>query len=204
MTPGKSWNPHPPHDVRGMTADLGVRGFPAHGNLPYDQRVGVSAPVAGVSESLSLLLHREEGPQRSKTGTHDDSILLDSPYIVSWIGPELKVLTEPGRAPFRILLHRHSGAVPHQSETPGAGRCGAVSNETPRRVHRPEQQIPKPAGAQIRGKWRQHLSMARYKKHARHQVGTSRASLHFSKSHSTSSWTPSGIAPRSIFAPPSG
>ena len=50
--------------------------------------------VASVSEDQSFLLHPQQGLQRSITGTHDDSILLDSPYCVSWIGPVLKVLTE--------------------------------------------------------------------------------------------------------------
>ena len=29
-----------------------------------------------------------------KTGTHDDSILLDRPYLVSWIGLVLKAVTD--------------------------------------------------------------------------------------------------------------
>ena len=64
----------------------------------------------------------------SKTGTHDDSIVLDSLYFVNCI---VKVPTEgtPRRAPFRIQLHRLSGTVPHRSETL-AGRLGAESNET--------------------------------------------------------------------------
>ena len=41
----------------------------------------INAPFASVSDFL--LLHLEEGLQKSKTGTHDDSILLDSPYLVS-------------------------------------------------------------------------------------------------------------------------
>ena len=45
--------------------------------------VNVLPPVAGVSEFWSLLLHPEEGLPRSKTGTRDDAILLDSPYLVS-------------------------------------------------------------------------------------------------------------------------
>ena len=49
----------------------------------------------------------------------------------------------PGRARFRVQLHRLSGTVPHQSETLGAGRFDAVSDETLRGVDRPEPQIPK-------------------------------------------------------------
>ena len=134
-----------------------------------------------------------------KTGTHDDSILLDSPYLVSSIGPVLKGSHRwtPGRTLFRIQSHRLSGTFPHKSESLEAGRFGAVSNERLRSVHRLEQQIPKPSRC---SETRKVAATFCPKRAARNTpaVGAPRASLHFSKLRATTSWTPSGIAPRSI------
>ena len=146
-----------PHDGKGWRQIL-ERGVPANGNLPH----GISALVRGPTRLahqrvaavfvrqriLELFATPEEELQRSKTGTHDDSILLDTPYLVSWIVSVLKVLTEghPDGHLVRVQSHTLAGTVSHQSETPGSERFGAVSHETLRDVHRPEQQIPKPPG----------------------------------------------------------
>ena len=121
---------------------------------------------------------------------------------LDWAGAESSHRRTRGRAPFRIQLHRLSGTV-HQSETPRARRFGAVSNETLRGVHRPEQ-IPKPPGGSETRKGaatsvRDTLRKTR-KDFKPLAVGTPCASLHFSMLHATTSWTPSGIAPRSISA----
>ena len=39
-------------------------------------------------------MHPKKGLQRSKTGTHDDFVLQDSPHLMSWIGAVLKTLTK--------------------------------------------------------------------------------------------------------------
>ena len=110
-----------------------------------------------------------------KKGTHDDSILLDSPYLVSWIGHMLKVLTEahPHGHLFDLsftdfleqlrISRRRLGlddVVPHQM------RHSGVSIELNSKLRSHQE-------AQKRGRWRQHLSMARYEKHARLEVTAS-------------------------------
>ena len=99
-----------------MAADLGVRGFPQKGNLPQDQRVGLFAPVrglclarinvlppfAGVSEFWSLLLHLEEGLQRSKNrnSRRFDLAGQSLPREPDWTGAEVSHKRTLGRALF--------------------------------------------------------------------------------------------------------
>ena len=85
VTPGKSREPHPFITRQGMAADLGVQGVPANGNLLYDQRVEVSAPVKGLRLTRINVLPPVAG------------VLTTFLYCwthVRWMGPVLKVLTE--------------------------------------------------------------------------------------------------------------
>ena len=105
---------------QGMAADLGVRGFPQMAIYFMVSVSGYLLPVRRdyrgqtdnvTSRRLELAgqsLLREAGLGRgAETGSHER--------------------IRPGRARFRIQLHRLSGTDPHQSETSGAGRFGAVS-----------------------------------------------------------------------------
>ena len=155
-------------------AMISVSGFLRPSEGPRFTHINVLLPVAGVSDFWSLLRDPQEGVQRSKTGTHDDSILQDSPYFVSCIEPVLIVLTDgyPDEHFFKISITQtfwNNSA----SETLEAGRFCAVSNET----HPSEPQIPKPLG------------------------GSETRMVAASSVHTTNSWTPPGIAPRWISAP---
>ena len=90
VTPGKSRKLHALLTWQGMVADLGVQGFPHMATL----MIGVSGYLRTHHAYQSVAARC--GRQRSlePPGAHDDSIMLDSPYLVSWIGPVLKVLTE--------------------------------------------------------------------------------------------------------------
>ena len=158
------------------------------------KRINVLPPVAGVSEFWSLLLHPEEGLQRSKTGFHDDSILLDSPYLVGWIGLVLKVLTEghPHGLFFEPKYSDFLEQIRISWQRPGAGRCGAVPKETLRVSFDLNSKFRSLQEGQKGGRWRQHPSMSRYEKRPRLQATPSRysprrASLHFSELHTTTS-----------------
>jgi hypothetical protein len=55
-------------------------------------------PVTGLTASWSLLICPEELGEPSKTGEFDVSLLLDSPYLSSWMSkvlPVFKDRTEP-------------------------------------------------------------------------------------------------------------
>ena len=126
-----------------MAADLGVRGVPADGNLPYDQGVGVSAPVSGPTLHAYRCVAARCGRQRMLEPPATPSRRFDLagqslPREVDWAGAEGSHTRTPGRTHFRIQLHRLSGTVPHQSETRRDRRFGDISNETLRGVHRPE------------------------------------------------------------------
>ncbi|CAK0807139.1 unnamed protein product [Prorocentrum cordatum] len=54
------------------------------------------APTSPVSRYWSLLLHPSEEEKRSKTGDADDSPIIDSAYMLSWVHDLLQVLKEKG------------------------------------------------------------------------------------------------------------
>ena len=177
-----------------MAADLGVRVFPQMAVYlmisvsvslrPSESRrltrINVLPSDAAVSEFWSLLQHPEEGLQKSKTGTHDESF----PREQDWAGAESSHRRTPGRAPFRIQKTSWSSSA-------SVMRHSGVSVDLNSKFRTLQE-------AHQRGRWQQHLSMARYEKHM--PVGTLRGSLHFSELHATTSWTSSGIAPRLISA----
>jgi hypothetical protein len=61
--------------------------------------------VPGTIEHWALLIFREENPQRSKTLTSDNSIVVDMPEVAGWIGQALAIFGQ--RAGPRILLELH-------------------------------------------------------------------------------------------------
>ena len=95
----------PPHDV---ARDGGRSGFPASVIYIMISVVGylrpskvlrphanhMLPPSAGVRLFWSLLLHPEEGLQRSKKDLTTNRSCWTSPYVVSWKGPVLKALAE--------------------------------------------------------------------------------------------------------------
>eukprot|EP00959_Pyramimonas_sp_CCMP1952_P039869 833590-Pyramimonas_sp.AAC.1 len=54
------------------------------------------APASLVSQYWSLLLHPSEGEERSKTGDADDSLIIDSAYMLPWVHDFLQALKEKG------------------------------------------------------------------------------------------------------------
>ena len=163
----------PSHDVAGhgsIYVMVSVSGYlrPSEGPTPQEYQ-----PVAGVSEFWSFLLHFEEEPQRSNTGTHDDSILLDSPYLVEldWTGAEGPHRGTPVRSPLQVQLLRLSGTVSAISRK-RLGRCWCRI----RCVDPPEQQIPKPPRSSETWKVAATSVHGMLRKHARLQASASRYS----------------------------
>eukprot|EP00959_Pyramimonas_sp_CCMP1952_P029142 611315-Pyramimonas_sp.AAC.1 len=62
-------------------------------NLTSDNLV---APTSPVSRYWSLLLHPSDEERRSKTGDADNSPIIDSAYMLSWVHDLLQVLKEKG------------------------------------------------------------------------------------------------------------
>ena len=182
----------PPHDVARNGGRFWSAGVPANGNLPRDQRVGVSALVRGPAPHAYQRAAARCGRQRilelpatqsrqyrgSQTGSDDGSFLLNSPYLVSWIGPVLKILTG-GHRDGHLFEFNYTDFLEQFR-----GLDDAASKETLRASLDLNNNCRSLQEAQKRGKWRQHLSTARFEKHTRPQATASRysrASLQFLK-----------------------
>ena len=175
VTLGKQPHTHLLMTWQDMPADLGVRGFPqmaihlmisVSGYLRPSEglrltRVSMLPPVAGVADY--------RGQKQDLTTIRS---CWSSPYLVSWIGPLLKVFTELFEfncidflEQFRIGRKRLDldNLVPYQM------RHSGVSIDLNTKFRSLQK-------AQKRGRWRQHLSVARYEKHARLQDTASRHS----------------------------
>lgn len=63
------------------------------GEMAKLRRHNLVAPSANISKFWSLLMHRSEGTERSKTGSADDSVALDADYI-RWLPKYLEELTK--------------------------------------------------------------------------------------------------------------
>ena len=105
VTPGKSCKPHPLMTWQGMAAGLGfpqvviyimisVVGYLRPSKVLRPHANHMLPPSAGVRLFWSLLLHPEEGLQRSKKDLTTNRSCWTSPYVVSWKGPVLKALAE--------------------------------------------------------------------------------------------------------------
>ena len=114
------------------------------------------------------------------------------PCVLDWAGAEGSHRRTPGRE------------VPHQSERPGAGRFGPVSNETLRSVHQPEQQIPKLTGGSETRKVAAtsvYGTLQKTPETSSHCQSVLPAHHCISqKLQATTSWTPPRISPRFISA----
>ena len=125
-------------------------------------------PVAGVSEFWSLLLHLEEGVTEV-----ENAILLDSPFLVSSIGPMLGHpdghLFEFNYTDFLEQFRVSRKRLGLDDLVPYLMRHSGVSIELNSKCRSQQE-------AQKRGRWRQHLSMARYEKRSRLQATASRYS----------------------------
>ena len=138
----------------------------------------VIKPVRGVSSYWTLLMFPEEELRRSKTGTYDDSVSLDSEYLQSFIDVWLVALTK-GRAAgplwsfdYATMLNEFQKSRDRlglRELAPYQLRHSGVSEDLNRRVRTF-------AEAQRRGKWRSMKSMMRYEKHARLQATASKYS----------------------------
>ncbi|CAE8724300.1 unnamed protein product [Polarella glacialis] len=137
------------------------------GELIRLTRSSLVPPTPGVTKFWALLLSPEEGVERSKTGTADDSILLDSPWL-QWLAPAFQFMKQ-GPAdenlwgfnyPQYVKQFKAScqelqiHVVPYQARHRGPSIDRA-------RVLRSQEEVQK------RGRWISHKSLVRYEKAAR-------------------------------------
>lgn len=106
-TASRSRVPHPLRFWCALATDLTSRSFlsiailvlvSVSAYLGPSEALGIKkgdiiAPARGVTPCWSFLLFREELPDRSKAGTADDSLALDSCWTAAWLGPVLEVLS---------------------------------------------------------------------------------------------------------------
>ena len=133
------------------------------------KRGDILAPAARVSRFFSLLLYRQELPDRSKVGDADDSILLDHQWT-QFLNPLLEVLRQ-GSPNQPVWSHNYAeyvkefkrsarrmglDLVPYQARHSGAS-LDRVDNR------RPLMEVMK------RGRWKSVKSLARYEKAGRLQ-----------------------------------
>ncbi|CAE8693166.1 unnamed protein product [Polarella glacialis] len=137
------------------------------GELICLTRSSLIPPTQGVTKYWSLLLSPEEKVERSKTGSSDDSLLLDSPWL-QWLGPALHVMKQgPAEEnlwgfdyPQYVKQFRNCcqdlqiHVVPYQARHSGPSIDRA-------RVLRTQDEVQK------RGRWASRKSLARYEKAAR-------------------------------------
>ena len=132
------------------------------------KRKSLVEPAPGILKHWSLLLNPEEDLMKSKTGDVDESLTLDSPYIVG-LAPLFKTLAAgDGEQPlwdftyleylkiFR-LASAHLGLahlVPYQLRHSGASIDRASNTRTVEEVKK-------------RGRWKTSRSLVRYERHAR-------------------------------------
>ena len=126
-------------------------------------------PSPCVSKHWCLLLFPSENVARSKTGTSDDSIVVDSPYLKSWIGPVLRELQKNGDKcciwPFSYLQYlaefkKSVKAMGVGPLVPYQARHSGPSIDRSRLWRSLEE-------CQKRGRWRSSKSVARYEKGGR-------------------------------------
>ena len=93
----------------------------------------IQAPVLGITTHCSLLLYPEERPQRSKVGTSDNRLLLDSPWLKG-IEPMLAILARrpDGR---RIWTFAWSQSREFRKTTANPAMRGRLWEEVPPCVH---------------------------------------------------------------------
>ena len=130
MTSGKSRKAHSFMTWQGM-ASWSAR-FPANGNLPYDQRVGVFAPVRRLTPHAYQRVAARCGRERileplatpgggmaevpNMNSRQVDFAGQSFPRELDWAAAAGSHRRTPRRAPFRTQLHRLSGTDPHQSD----------------------------------------------------------------------------------------
>ena len=133
--------------------------------------------AAGASSRWALLVNPERRGLRSKTGTSDDSIALDSSWL-RWLEPVLEVLCDGAATEslwnfnyadflkeFRVVLGllKVRDVVPYQMRHSGASIDRSKG-------WRSQDEVMK------RGRWQAHRSLTRYEKHARLQLSMNQLS----------------------------
>ncbi|CAK0810365.1 unnamed protein product, partial [Prorocentrum cordatum] len=181
LTPGRSRKPAPLPVWCGIAVEFARRGMLAMGlavmigvscylrpsellNLTSDNLV---APASPVSQYWSLLLHPSEGEKRSKTGDADDSLIIDSAYMLPWVHDFLQALKDKGgrlwsfdyltflaefKTVAKMLGMPH--LVPYQMRHSGP----SIDRLKPDRSQEE---------CQKRGRWKSWKSLVRYEKSAR-------------------------------------
>ena len=133
------------------------------------KKADILAPQKCVTQYYSLLLFREELPERSKTGESDDSVVLDAEWLM-WANPLWEQLRQgPAESPvwsfaypaflkqFRISAERIGVAVvPYQARHSGPS-IDRISKL------RPLDEVQK------RGRWKSFKGVTRYEKAGRLQ-----------------------------------
>ena len=131
-------------------------------------KAGAVKPVMGITAHWALLLNPQEHGVPSKTGDFDVSIMLDSPFVLTWINPVMEAITkgnpEDGLWDFTYpqytkefgLVVKELGMhlVPYQTRHSGP----SIDRS---RKWRSQAEVQK------RGGWKAFKSVMRYEKHAR-------------------------------------
>ena len=152
----------------GMAVLLCVSCYLRPGELMGLTRASLVRPASCISKHWCLLLFPSEGVERSKTGTTDDSIAVDSEYL-SWAGPIWEALTEGDPKSFlwtftypqflkqirlAISAWNLGEVVPYQMRHSGPSIDRAANRRTL-------------LDCQKRGRWKSWQSVTRYEKSAR-------------------------------------
>jgi len=119
-------------------------------------------PVTGLTASWSLLICPEELGEPSKTGEFDVSLLLDSPYLSSWMSKVLPVFKEQDRTSGNsttVSTCRSSRSVPASWAWRHARHSGPSIDRV--KHHRSQLEVQK------RGQWKSTKSVHMYEKVAR-------------------------------------
>ena len=125
-------------------------------------------PSPNITKAWSLLLSPEEMEVTSKTGDFDVSLMLDSPYLLTWVGPLLQAMKK--KSPELPLwdftysqylnVFKKCSKMMQMELSPYHSRHSGPSVDRSRH-YRTQLEVQK------RGQWRSTKSVARYEKSAR-------------------------------------
>jgi len=147
---------------------LGLSSYSRPSELLRCRVFSLVRPAPSVTEHWCLLLNPEEHPARSKTGTFDDSLVLDSAYLRPWSAPLMRQLTS--RPNNQMLWDFDYGQY--------AKVFGQIARQmgidiTPYQLRHSGPSIDRSRNSrsllevQKRGRWKSHKSVARYEKSGR-------------------------------------
>ena len=121
-------------------------------------------PTAHVTDHWAILLCAQEMAHPSKTGEYDDSVLLDSPYLLPWAK---HLFQELKRQPKDQPLWDFDYSDFFHVFTQVSKRLSLTVTPYQLAVHRPGRNLRSLLEVQKRGRWKSQKSVTRYEKSAR-------------------------------------